>query len=543
MKRRYFLLFFLLVFLLSACVASPSAEPTQPALEPTVEGYPAVEVEEQESDPADLPTLPALSGASGLGGGFGGGGGDGTASVDEMQLWMNPLTNAELLLNVGLPTDPATGQVYQTPAAEIFTQADASELGALFGLNSPVYIQSFEVEEGADYTIPSIYQLFDGTRQLSVGPTYFSYYDERGGVDGPINAMPFDQSGPIAEAFLQEKGLLDFPYQMFSYNGFDVEFRRLIDGRPVIFPEFQVSVNAEGHVWSVFNNPLQQLSVLGDYPLRSAEAAWQLVIEQGVDFSEVFFSSYPGPDYVMPAMPVDTNDYRYWQREYEDGQSVAMYPYPQAYVAVNGDAAPRIIVERFLLSGPADQLEAIAEHANSQIFLTGTFRNTAAGQVIELESWNPVDPAVEYTFREGTVSRNERRTELVVSETESYILPDAPADLLDGERIYVSGWFDSTPGSEPTFNWQGMGILIEEPAGDVVEIAPVDENPYQINQVTVDQVDLVYTAIPVYDDAAAQISYTLQLVWRFRGTADTNEIVEIFVQAVEGAYVSPSPLQ
>jgi hypothetical protein len=540
MKRRYFILFFLLLYLLSACVAGPSTQPTQPAVEPTVEDTPVVEVE----NPADLPALPALSGASGLGGGFGGGGGDDTLSVDEMRLWMNPLADAELLLNVGFPTDPVTGQIYQTPAAEIFTQADAADLAALFGINSPVYIYSFELEEGSEFTVPSIYEMFDGTRQLSVGPTYFSYYDQNvGGVDGTVNAMPFAQSGPIAEAFLQEKGLLDFPYQMFSYNGFDVEFRRLIDGRPVIFPEFQVSVNAEGNVWSLFNNPLQQLQVLGDYPLRSAEAAWQLVIEQGVDFSEVFFSSYPGPNYVMPAMPVDTNDYRYWQREYEDGQSVTMYPYPQAFVAVNGDAAPRITVERFLLSGPADQLTAIAEHTNSQIFLTGTIRNTAAGQIIELESWNPVDPAVEYTSREGTVVRNERRTELMVSETESYILPDAPADLLDGERIYVSGWLDGTAGSEPTFNWQGMGILIEEPAGDIVEIAPVDENPYQINQVAFDQIDLVYTAVPVYDDAAAQISYTLQLVWRFRGTADTDEIVEIYVQAVEGTYVSPSPVQ
>jgi hypothetical protein len=87
-----------------------------------------------------------------------------------------------------------------------------------------------------------------------------------------------------------------------------------------------------------------------------------------------------------------------------------------------------------------------------------------------------------------------------------------------------------------------MGIVFAEPT-DIVEIDPVEEQaPYQIKQVTIDQVDLVYTAIPVYDEATSQLSYTLQLVWRFRGTADTNEIIEIFVQAVESSFIAPAPL-
>jgi hypothetical protein len=201
-------------------------------------------------------------------------------------------------------------------------------------------------------------------------------------------------------------------------------------------------------------------------------------------------------------------------------------------------------VERFLLSGPADQLEAIAEYTGRQIFLSGTMRHTAEGQVIELESWNPVEQPVDYNFREGTVVLNGRRAELVVSESESYLLPDAPADLVDGERIYVSGWFDGTPGSEPAFNWQSMGVVIGEPETDIIEIAPVEsEAPYQINQVTINEVELAYAAVPVYDEATGHMSYTLQLVWRFRGTADTNEIVEIFVQAVEGNFIAPSPVE
>jgi hypothetical protein len=543
MKRQYFLPLFLLIIFLSACAAQPLSQSERPGGSPTVVAGPTGETEEQQTDPANLPTLPALNGASGLGGGFGGGGGgDETASASDMRLWLNPLADAELLLSIGLPAEPVSGLVYQTPSGNIYTLADAARIAAMFGINSPVYTQSYYMEEGNEWTAPEIYQLFDGPRQMSIGPTYYSYYDESIGLDMGVNPMPFAQSGPIAEAFLQERGLLDFPYQMFSYNGFDVEFRRLVDGRLVIFPEFQVSISSDGQVFSVFNNPLGQLSAVGDYPIRSAETAWQLVQEQGVDFSEIFFSSYPGSDYVMPAMPVDNGDYRYWIREYQDGEQVIMYPYPSVHLAVNGDAAPRIIVERFLLSGPADQLEAIAEYTGRQIFLTGTMRNTAQGQVVELVSWNPVEPAVDYTFREGTVRQNGRRTELVVSETESYILPQAPADLQDGERIYVSGWLDGTVGSEPTFNWQSMGIVFAEPT-DIVEIDPVEEQaPYQIKQVTIDQVDLVYTAIPVYDEATSQLSYTLQLVWRFRGTADTNEIIEIFVQAVESSFIAPAPL-
>jgi hypothetical protein len=55
----------------------------------------------------------------------------------------------------------------------------------------------------------------------------------------------------------------------------------------------QLSVNDRGEVWSFSYSPLGQLAALGDYPLRSAESAWQHLIENGVDFQTVFFNTYP----------------------------------------------------------------------------------------------------------------------------------------------------------------------------------------------------------------------------------------------------------
>ncbi|MCI0396869.1 MAG: hypothetical protein L0322_18280, partial [Chloroflexi bacterium] len=527
-------LFVIAYFAWSTWQSGPTVEPgvisnARPTAGPTTE-IPATTVPVATPDAATLPAVPSLAGASGLSGGVGGGG-EGTAG--STLVFTNPLSGTQYTLNTTLPVEPASAVVYDASNPQRFTQKDAVRLAGLFGLTGPVYTEKFYQEPGSEWTPPIVYQLFDGSRQLAVGDMYFFYYDGAGLPNGVVDPLPFAQSGPIAEAFLQERGLLDFPYQMLSQNGFDVEFRRVVDGRPAIFPEIQVSVNAAGIVWNVSSNPLRAQTALGNYPLRSAGEAWQLLQEQGADFQQVFFTTRPGPDFVLPEPPAGDDLYRYWQREYQDGQIVTLCSYPIAYLPVNGDAAPRIIVEQYLLAGPADQLQALSGYAGKQIYLTGTFRSTDAGKVIELGNWEPMENVVEYTFREGTIARDASQTLLVVSESESYIIPDAPADLNHGEQVYVSGWIDAPAGSTTPslFNWQGMGILVEEP--EQPEILPVDSFiPYQIGQVTIDQVDLVYAVIGTYDESTQTTQFILSPAWRFKGTTDTNELIDIYVQAI-----------
>lgn len=503
---------------------------------------------------ADLPTLPSLNNASGLGGGFGGGGGEGIATegaTAEPGMGMtifSPLSGTQFILNSTLPIEPTSAVVYQQPEGQLFTLEDVSRLADLFGLNGPVYLEQYYIEEGSDWTPSPVYQVFDGSKSLAVGSNYLHYYDDAATVfvGSGAEPMPFEQARPIAEAFLQQTGLADFDYRMLSQNGYDIEVRRIVDGREAIYPVISMSVNDRGEVWSFSYNPLGQLSALGEYPLRSAEAAWQYMQDNGVDFQSVFFMTYPAEIQEPVTVPVE-EEYRYWQREFEPGAEVTLYSYPMVFEAVNGDAAPRILLDNFLLSGPADQLEAMAEYVGKQILVEGVAGEMVGHrQLLELVSWEPVEK--EYTFREGVISIYEGEATLTTDDGESFIIPDIPKNLFDGERIYVSGWVEeSVRGQDTIFNWQSMGIIAPPPGGveGEPEPLPVDGpiNPFGIESVTIDQVNLQYAVLSVWDDETQTPTFFLQPVWQFKGQTDTGDVIEIYVQAVEQEYVAPPPVR
>ena len=560
MKRTVFALgatLALFVFAFMAWTAFQGGRPNEPGVivETGTETTPTEVVETAEPiEVADLPLLPSLSNASGLGGGFGGGGGgdvetaSGEVPAPEIGMRIfNPLSGTQFILNATLPIEPTSAVVYQQPEGQLFTVEDVSRFAGLFGLNGPIYLEQYFIEEGSEWTPTPVYQVFDGAKNLAVGSNYLYYYDDAETVfiGSGAEPMPFEQAQPIAEAFLQQTGLVDFPYRMFSPNGYDIQVNRIVDGREAIYPVFQISVNSRGQIWSFSHNPLNQLNALGEYPLRSAEAAWQYMLDNGVDFQTVFFSTFPSETPVQEPAVIE-EDYRYWQRSFEIGAEVTLYSYPSVFKAVDGDAAPRIVLDYYLLSGPADQLEAIADYVGKQIHVEGIAGEMVGHrQSLELVSWEPVEK--EYTFREGNIQINDGQGVLVTDEGESFIIPDVPSNLFDGERIYVSGWIDENGrGEANTFNWQGMGVVVAPP--DVIEgeaePLPIDSelvNPFGIQEVTIDQVNLQYAVLSVWDEESQSATYFLQPVWQFKGLTDSGDIIEIYVQAVDQEFVAPAP--
>ncbi|MEJ2748443.1 MAG: hypothetical protein P8183_11135, partial [Anaerolineae bacterium] len=198
---------------------------------------------------------------------------------------------------------------------------------------------------------------------MSVYDNNLSYYDQSAApVDG-LDLLPFDQAAPLAEAFLQERGLLDFAYEIKPpvWDTRTVDIHRLIDGRAVDTAEFSLTFNQAGQLVSLFYNPLNQAQSLGDYPLRTAESAWQMLVEQGIDYQHSYYFTYPGPGFVQPTpepLPFEET-YRYWPRTYQDGVEITLYSSPLVYQPVNGDAAPRIQADQFILSGSDEMLRAI----------------------------------------------------------------------------------------------------------------------------------------------------------------------------------------
>lgn len=536
-------------------------------------------------DNGSLPKLPALG--QGGGRGIGGGGGDAAAMpqegavpatedsmmIDRPFIW-NPLADAQYTVSVPFPADPTTAAVYQQPGTSQFTLEEVQHYAQILGMNGPIYTEVFpepqygipvdapvpDVSSDASssddtvavpapdvpaWTPPTYYYIFDGQRQLSFYDTGIYYFDQGVSQNFNYTTLPFDQAAPIAEAFLQERGLLDFPYEMSSpYNG-DVEFHRIIDGRVNTTAEFYVAVTDQNQILSISYQPFNKLSALGDYPLRSAEDAWQEIVTTGVDYMHSYWFTYPGPDYVMPEVEPyvpspQEEQYRYWQRTFTEGDPITLVSYPLVYLAVNGDAAPRIMVDQYLLSGATADLEALAAYAGQPVHIDGIVHGTAPNISIELTKWEPAENQ-QWQYMPGTIQFDGEQVLFHADGGETFIVPNPPADLTDGEAVNLSGWsIERGDSNYRVFNWSSMDRIVnwdEQPVAE--EPMPVEpaEDPYKITDVTINKIDLVYQYSPVYKEMGGVTSFLLQPAWRFTGTTNTNEIIELYVQAVPNEFV------
>jgi hypothetical protein len=516
------------------------------------------------AEAGSLPKLPGISQGSGRG--MGGGGGDGTMEqaaapveigIDEPFIW-NPLADAQYTVNAPFPGDPVTATVYQQPATGLFTPEEVQRYAQLLGVNGPVYREVlpepvFFTPEGEalpetrPWSPPTYYYVFDGQRQVSFYDANIYYFDQSVAQNEARVMMPFDQAAPIVEAFLRERGLLDFPYEIASTWGDNVEIRRLINGVISMTPEFFVSVNSAGEIMSLSYQPFNKLQAIGDYPLRPAADAWQQILDEGFDYHSSYWFTMPDPNAPQPTpvpyepMPWEEL-YRYWPRTFNDGDPMTIIGYPLVYLAVNGDAAPRIMVDQYLLSGATADLEALAAYAGQPVRIEGIARGAMPTMRLELTGWRPA-PNHEWQSMQGAI-RFDGAQVLFDSDTgESFVVPNAPVDLTDGERVNLSGWsIESGEGPLRIFNWSSIDRIIDWEAlqPETVETMPIEPgDEYKITDVVIDAIDLIYTYGPIFDADNNLTSFMLQPAWRFRGVTNTSELIEIVVQAAASEFVEP----
>ncbi len=582
-KIRWMIVFFVLIAGgVVACDAEPTesdtndeqvaatAVPEQPesANEETSEDA----EEESVVEVAELPKLPGLNG--GGGGSIGGGGGfaenasieeaeslavqtetldaDTSIMLDEDYVIYDPFADAEFVLNATLPTDPTALAVYQQFVQDGLTIEEIQRIAGLLGVNGEVYTEIFpnyeEIEPGArgeefDWVPPTNHFVFDGSRMISVWGSSLSYYDQSLESEFVYESMmPFEEAAPIAEAFLNERGLLDFEYELRPplWDNRVVEIYRIIDGRSIDSAEINVSVTGDGQILSIYMNPLNSLQLLGDYPLQSAQAAWDNFIANGVDFTRSYYFTYPEEGYPLVEEPfIDEGLYKYWQRNYQDGESVTLYTYPLAYEAVTGDAPHRILAERFVLDADADLLAELAENAGQQVQIVGVVRGDQVGaQTLAVRSWEAID-YVDYQYQSGTIRLADGETLFDTDEGETMLIPNAPSDLTDGEQVYVNGWSIEDSNPYRIFNWQGIDRMVDYSDEELL-IEPAIEPEYEeyvVTQVEITAVDLIYIYMPIYEEGRHEPDILIQPAWRFKGSTDTNEGIEIVIQAVAESFV------
>ena len=523
MKNTIFATLFILILLwLAACSPSPGSQNT--AVNPTPENAGGTAVVYDTAAPPDLPLIPAFN--------------SGFLGPDEEE----PFARVNFELNTTLPAGPQTIVVEQHNFRAM-TEADARRIATQLGFTGPLYLQDAAY---VDDTVPPTYVAFDGSRRLTMQGSGVTYEDWAIAL-GYHNRLPFEQAAPLAETFLGARGVLDFDYEIRPVPGSDVGVYRLRNGIRVEQPEIGVTVDTDGTI-AFFSYPAaREIETLGNYPLRSAEAAWQL-IQAGVVHNGIPYSLLPDDEAMPPADDVATPDF--WRAPYEAGQEVHRYGFATVYRPLDQSSALRIQVENDLsLAADESTLQAIAEHPTDLLHIWGVVRTEESIKVLDVAGWEVV-LAPEVASWQGQIKRDGEQTLLVTGDGQIFVIPNVPADVTDGQAVMVSAWTHREAGAAyPVLDWGSISAIDTELPGPEAEPPPFmheGQMPTVGTAVIIGEVKLLYypmILLPAEPTSASPyvIRILLLPVWKFFGQTDNDQRVEFLVPAVAPEYLQTSP--
>ena len=523
---------------------------------------------------ADLPALPVLEGnqTNGLGGGGGGnprpqsgGGGAATESAafaaDGNFIFTDPFSGTTFTLNTTLPTEPTLAPVLQNAPGDGISLDAVRDLASRFGFTGQIYQEQYPVFEpengGPVYEPPVIYRVFDGPRSLIIDQ-WGAYYNDMSIENDYENPISFEAAVPIAEAFLQEHGLLNFEYEVQQIWGSDVNFVRTIDGERNNQPEITVGVSSDGRVYSVSYQGLRNVETLGRYPIISAQEAWE-ILQGGVVENNILYQFIAQPEQAIE-QPIAIDDpiadlYQFWVREYAPGEEIHLYEWPVVYLPVGSDGNPRIQLRNYVIQTDPATLGALAERVGQQTHVWGQIGSD--GTTLELAGWEPVDPNFQpATTGQGIITRSGDQVLFTDTNTgQVFIVPNVPSDLEDGTEVYLFAWAARDLGQAyPVLDWENMDKIITfPPTEEVLPVEPIEEplpidgpfEPFTYQSVTVNEVSLAYyTTYSWPTNENGEISYDgqptiiVQPTWKFSGETNDGYFVEFFIQAPQPEYLN-----
>jgi len=263
---------------------------------------------------------------------------------------------AGLSLNAPFPESPTDASAYEQVFSTITSADEAKARAAELGIDGAVYTIG---SEGGS----SNYLVTDGVEAITFfqHARQFSYQaDINSGVLSSPEPPPLETRAAIATAFLKERGLLDFDYQVDQALSQDnrVIFTPLLEGYPLWEnsahnPRIEVTVDGDGEVFSVTYR-LNPLRSLGSYSLRSAREAWDIVLNNADDHRVLY-------EVVLPEMSVRQTQ-PVWLAAPPIGQQVEVYSYLDVYQPSEAEQAPLVTAGGFTLEG--DLAGLLAAHEN-----------------------------------------------------------------------------------------------------------------------------------------------------------------------------------
>ncbi len=347
----------------------------------------------------------------------------------------------EFIFQVDFPAAPQTLPLYRQSLSEPVTVESARAFAAQMGILGGVYQSTGEGGE-------TIIDVSDGRRSLRFISTtgVFIYADAQRQRQNPApGAPPTDQWIAAAVDFLRANNLLDHPYRAVTYAAQPgrVDLLPEIEGRPVIFgigeppadygwATLELSADLQP---SVLYYARQQFEPVGEFPLLSAEQAWQrLTRSDALSFAQ----------YAVLA-PEQPSTYSSWHRSRSVGQFQHLYGYAVRLASAEPGGSDLVLVNNLPLRGDTGSLPT-----GSFLHLWGAPEIDERGVLwFALQGWEV--STIAETPLEGVVERQGEQV-FVKSEQGSYLLPDAPAELPGGAAL--QGWGVILPDAPARFEWE-----------------------------------------------------------------------------------------
>lgn len=445
----------------------------------------------------------------------------------------DPFSDASIAFDVRLAVGSEMANVHRITYIPM-DQTQARALADQLGFPGPLFIQRIPEEYAPPpgQESPPVYTVFDGQRIMTISETGIAY-ENRGIVVDYSQRPVLENVATKLESQFKAWGILDFPYELHQTPIGDIVINRLVDGIAVDQNAFNFLVTQSGEIAYFDYRPGRQVEIVGNYPLQTAEAAFQN-IQTAEDRETARYQLYFLPDssdiadesFVMP---------RSWSPVVESGQEVHIYMTPIVYEATSGGEL-HLIFGEYTLAGSDGMLAEIAGHLGDTLHVWGTVDMGDGAKRLNVSGWEKLE-IVQYESFEGTVVEEDGQTLFKTADGDAYIIQNAPEIPQDIE-VYVSAAARrDIDEAYPLLDWTNITEKVafpEEPMG-------VGEEWPAVQSVTIHSAELVYAAVYEQFDSPADESSLLIPSWKFVGSTDLGQEAVFWAAAVAPQYQQELP--
>lgn len=338
--------------------------------------------------------------------------------------------NRQLILQANFPPAPPSVSVYRQEVEQPITVETARQIAAQLGVNGHVY-RPLQNESGQEVLIVS-----DGVQRVFFSSNRRFYYiaDYAHQLSRQGEPPDAETARQVALNFLQTHGLLNLPYRLeAAVNRLPgtIQLVWMIDDHPVRYsgleaPSVYVEVESDNRVKTIEYNRLE-LEKVGDYPIISAEEAWQRILSeyppQGIEEYNGF-----GPQY--------TDNPQSWQRTYPAETEIEIYGNLEMLQPAEDGIAPLFTLNNLTLQGNLQNLETWVK-TGKPVKVSGILhQNQQGGVILEVQSVSGSDK--EWYSISGEI-KNEGDQVYIVNSSQKVLLQNPPKNLPIGSQADASG--------------------------------------------------------------------------------------------------------